>query len=567
LLLEAVAQRHNSLDQLCKLFAVHRRVIIEGLVTLMQAGWIALTSANEFAITGAGKIAIAKAKSFPPNMLVSKKTDYVVMERVGGQIAHTGSVSFQDKRALRRIWQIALRLHASDIPVVLDPGAVSPFLYRDSGEWIRWIVDISPIRRGADFIVTSADPEKHVVTGLPREWEDLLSEEILDRVRHASRPVNVLTEVQQKDFDAFLSASATFPRARQICDKWTVRQEELEFCAIKTDPLTRLRELLSVCRDHVAVVFNELDPAVCTSAIDLFNEFIAKGISVDLVYAGAERPSCGAQKSIDDIRKNEHRYAGLARNAGKFTLTFIEAAPLNVILLNTESGYRAVICSHSLLGSAKEPLWLAMTNQGVVADLCQVLADACSKIGNPVTSPLVSRLRTAAGTCTPTVTDGNNTSHSSIELLEDSQHAAAFREMLADATESLQIVVSHVPESARSLLTVLGRTVEQRSISIALSAATAANSIQGDLVERFKKIGGTLRATSNVPITLLCRDGEEVVLGNYNWMIPFSLRSNEPQRGLGVRIRGRELVSFVLRSYGLADGDHNETADGVVANS
>ena len=42
LILTSLSEEAKGLDQLCVLFAIHRRIVIEVLVTLMYSGWIAL---------------------------------------------------------------------------------------------------------------------------------------------------------------------------------------------------------------------------------------------------------------------------------------------------------------------------------------------------------------------------------------------------------------------------------------------------------------------------------------------------------------------------------------------
>src|SRR4051812_6789753 len=89
LLLEAVREGTATLDGLVDLFCVHRRIVIEGLVTLMQAGWLGLRPGDDhkFEVTDAGRGALAQPGSLPDNIALTEKTAYLVMELVRGQIA------------------------------------------------------------------------------------------------------------------------------------------------------------------------------------------------------------------------------------------------------------------------------------------------------------------------------------------------------------------------------------------------------------------------------------------------------------------------------------------------
>src|SRR5580692_6317095 len=82
-ILEGIRDGHSSIEALERTFHVHRRVLIEGLVTLVHAGWVAIDrKTHELLPTKAGLRAIGRPDALPRNIVVLDQVDYIVGERV-----------------------------------------------------------------------------------------------------------------------------------------------------------------------------------------------------------------------------------------------------------------------------------------------------------------------------------------------------------------------------------------------------------------------------------------------------------------------------------------------------
>lgn len=79
LALEGVDQGLCSIEQLTDTFRVHQRVVIEVVVSLMQAGWVAINrDSHDLITTKAGKEALRRDEALPSNIIVQDRIDYVV---------------------------------------------------------------------------------------------------------------------------------------------------------------------------------------------------------------------------------------------------------------------------------------------------------------------------------------------------------------------------------------------------------------------------------------------------------------------------------------------------------
>ena len=102
LLLRAVQGGEDSLSALAKRFGVHRRLIVQLLRTIMQAGWVSLGAGNtEFVLTSSGQKACGDSAGLPPTIIVADRQQTVVVEKVTGQVARSNRLDFYSRAKLR----------------------------------------------------------------------------------------------------------------------------------------------------------------------------------------------------------------------------------------------------------------------------------------------------------------------------------------------------------------------------------------------------------------------------------------------------------------------------------
>src|SRR6185312_9358843 len=116
LVLAAINEGRRTLNDLAPIFGVHQRLIVEAVVTLMQAGWVSLGAKSyEFSVTPAGKLACGEQKELPPTIVLDTRVNTIVMEKVTGQIARNNEVDFYPRARLRKLWSAGLALPKGDI--------------------------------------------------------------------------------------------------------------------------------------------------------------------------------------------------------------------------------------------------------------------------------------------------------------------------------------------------------------------------------------------------------------------------------------------------------------------
>jgi hypothetical protein len=183
LVLRAVREGAANLDDLTTIFHIHRRLLIEALVTLTQAGWLAVsgTEGRAFVMTAEGEAASGVER--PTSLVVTPRTTYVVMERLAGLVLPNAEVRFVNRRDLGSYWDAALRLLPKIVSNRLDEGQVQHLLPRRQGERVQWIGPIDLDTSNANWLPVDVDLEADSVVGLPDPWKRPLARRVLAETR------------------------------------------------------------------------------------------------------------------------------------------------------------------------------------------------------------------------------------------------------------------------------------------------------------------------------------------------------------------------------------------------
>lgn len=171
MVLRAIQDGVGDLQGMQDVFQVHPRILIEALVTLTQAGWVALSGAEGggFLLTSEGTRASASNKP-PSTTVTATKQSFVLLERLTGGLIGNDEVRFRSAAQLEAVWDDAVRLRPDCHENDLDEGQVRSLLPRRQGEWVRWIGPIDMLSKGAHWIPIGVDTTAGSIVGLPERW-------------------------------------------------------------------------------------------------------------------------------------------------------------------------------------------------------------------------------------------------------------------------------------------------------------------------------------------------------------------------------------------------------------
>lgn len=180
LVMKAIYQGTSRPEELKDIFQVHPRLIIEALVTLTQAGWIAVGGNGSFVLTTVGRQAI-RSGALPKSIMVVDRTSSVIMERLTGGLVTGTAVRFINEHEVKK--HNGIRLHPEATDNNLDEGQVRNLLPCPGDAWIRWVGPIDMMSKGYHYLPVNVNLDANTVGGLPDIWfwslKPLIFEEVM----------------------------------------------------------------------------------------------------------------------------------------------------------------------------------------------------------------------------------------------------------------------------------------------------------------------------------------------------------------------------------------------------
>lgn len=398
LVLKAVSSGVHSMDELRKTFEIHPRLLIESLVTLTHAGWIALgrSSNEQFVPTPEGRRAIAEGQ-VPDSIVISRRTAFVLLERITGTIMPDGEVRYVPKKLLEKegLWDSCVRLRSEIFDNLLDEGQVQQFLPRDQGQRLHWVGPIDMVTKGGHYIPASVDESGSVVHNLPQRSGSYLREIVLDRARGEAAKLHSDAESDIDWEELFGRRKPSQPLSEKSWDisvswgqeAWLIRNDRAheEFL---------LEALASSCHSFL-VLSGSMSLMALERLRPNFLDALARGVDVDILWgSSSERGLLDWMKQLAYEAKQKEFLGRVRFNR--------EASGCNgnVIIWDDSSGVvRAGISSGGWLGSSSLDvvrIGIGVSHPEVVAGLCWYIAGLWASVRSEVLSSVPDRWRRVA---------------------------------------------------------------------------------------------------------------------------------------------------------------------------
>jgi hypothetical protein len=409
LMLQAIALRATgiTLDELRQTFRVHDRLIIESIVTLVRAGWVALAGSDCLVPTAEGA-ATAKRGDRPQGTVNRGARANLIMERVCGLVcseAHD-QVNVRSRRELTsalggnlsRTVKLAVR-HTRNS---LDEGQVQQLLPKRPREWIRWIGPIEMQSRDYHFVPVYIDAEHGEINGLPRSWEPLLRGILLDETR---RRMDEDKESAIEDLPALLAGRRRSQAAR-------TRQAEEYFRAVDISPEDLLWDTAQV-EQHVARMLSRAQttfllvvPTIDTATVEALEkpaaEALQRNVNIDVLWGrtiGDSVPKAGPISALKRIAATN------PSGSGKRLRFNVNPSNVNsrIVIADGPEGLEAIIGGTGplLSGRAPRPIVpaLRIREPALIAEVVQAAAGWWAGTAGEELSSTVDRLRRLASEC------------------------------------------------------------------------------------------------------------------------------------------------------------------------
>lgn len=554
LILEAIGSGITEVNSLVSTFQVHRRMIIEAIVTLMGAGWLNIDAGSgEFGLSVSGKTALTK-KILPEGTLLVERTLYVLMEQVAGQLCPLTDVTFQDKRKLQPIWQKGVAIPKSDIPNIVTTGMVLPFLRWDKEAWIKSIGPITIRRHNTDFIVVNVNPEDRQLSGLPKAWEPLLADILIGAVEKKQSDMPLSSEaIDEKLLQELFFQTAT----RSDIQWWRVRPTDIEMLPETKSTLETIVKMLDGAESHIVVSAATLDISSLHIILEAVKNALARGVAVDLCWGELHTKTAAEESEIQELMARfsletaQNEGLKLKYNAQphgyRFNMVFSTGPTTSVAFLGF-GGLYGTISSRSN--------WLRITHPGLLSELAHYLADAAMLDVDLRSSNMPIRLRNEAGDLARRYAVKQldySEGESEARFIFDDQHIAATVQMLAQAQESAIVVSDELrASSSRGIFPSLIRQLEQKAVTLNLYYQRLHEQNDEETIQNFRKLGGDVNALTSQPPNFLITDHKIAILSAYSFLSEAMTSNPHRLKRIGISVRSQvftdQLLGFLYES-------------------
>jgi hypothetical protein len=577
LLLEAVHTGDlTTTEGLATEFCVHERLVIEGVATLLEAGWIALGDTNLLMVTAAGKRALAEPDRLPPDLVLRDSTEWLVQERVCGQVILQDGVTYarRDDLAKEGEWQQERALPPSaEVPSSLDPGQVVPLLRIGGTAYLHWVGPVDIHRSGEDYLVVTADPETGAIANLPRAWEPALRTHLMDYARYFRE--RMLEREEALPDEGWTKEYHGNDEVDPGPAEWQVDAGSIRLLRSPVEHDQAMREALGAASDYVFVATTELSEAVTRPLLPLLAEALARGISMDVLW-GHQADAASHKRAFDLLKKLEYDSARQG-SGGRLHLNDVPSGcHANLLICAGRSEVGAAFGCHRWLGRAESDeahnLSLRLSSPGPVAYLCRLMADFAARdrklsagsapirlpnlaaelersLIQPFADEYDDPVRVAAERRRPKLIATRERPVVRV-WLERQQRAALVR--LADSARERLLIASPDLDGASALreLDLIASREDHRSGAIRLDVryaqASWSHAQEGVVSERTVKTGGSIVREPRLRASVLVADEDTFVLSSHHWFMPFVPVAQTMSSTIGIEIEGMSATAQLL---------------------
>jgi len=559
MILTAIQQGTSTLGGLQEIFQVHPRLLIEGLVTLTQAGWLAFGGPGRegFFLTSEGREAASSDRP-PATIAVSSRRASVVMERLTGGLISNDEVRFVSKRDLERVWDQARRLSSEISANRLDEGQVQHLLPRKQGEWVRWIGPIDMMSKDNHWVPVNVDLAAGTVVGLPEAWLARLRPIIIAKAAHFAES---LTEDGRTH-----TWKIGVPRRFQIGDAvdrdalripavgWQVILSEDDFYFTEDDHERLLTSVLEEARGSVLVA----SAFANVEKLEVLRPYILatleRGASIDLLWGYMADGSADGRETVEWLRKLAY---SAKRDGLKGVVRFNQVpsgSHAKLLLWDAASGFRACVGSYNwlsaLVGGRRDSrprnVSVRISEPGAVGALARCAAALWSGAESEVLTSTGDRWRRIAADLDRAASRSDPaTTNATIRLILDREHDVLLREWLSTAQHRL-LVASHRLGTACETRLVSGEVERPSGFSFEVLYGYVDLSEAGfaGIAELIRQIGGTLRQIPEFHAKVVVSDASACVT-SYNLLSTDPFGTAQKARELGIIIDGGEPVEWL----------------------
>jgi len=563
-LLEAVREGHATLDALVDLFRVHRRIVIEGLVTLMQAGWLGLRPGGDdkFDVTDAGQEALKQPGALPPNIALTEKPAYLVMELVRGQIAPSNAVFYWERRHLKALWEKGIKIPKADAAFTPETGQVRPLLRPQDAkaEYVRAIGPINFDRHNSDYLVVDVDTANRRLVGIPSAWEAELVDELIERVqRREAELIAKGQSVDDQDLRKLVRITRDDEEDMSNPDVWRVAPDALDFVSGIEAHGRLLADCLRRASSCVVISSAILTRTGINDLLADILDAVKRGVLIDVLWGWPPEPAGGqdhaaALKMLLDLEKNTRSMSV----PGRLQVSEQPSrSNVGLLVADPDGAFEVTLgCCEWLAGKkGASALSVRLRHAGLVSRLCGLVGDMIATDAHLETSASALQLLNASADLDARALTEEPPPQAlekdSIQarLLLDRQNELVLRAVAANARERLILSSRRWNSGAPEIVTALRQAMEGgcRQASVHYGPVEALPAAAQEARGELEKLGADVKPAAE-PCPNYAVVDDHAFVTSRDWLARPRASARPRLCDVGIALRGAGVVERLLAS-------------------
>jgi phosphatidylserine/phosphatidylglycerophosphate/cardiolipin synthase-like enzyme len=550
LVLRAIDEGAVTIDELKSDFQIHPRLLIEAVVTLTQAGWIAVsaTPGESFVLSRQGKNDLSAAQDCPSSLQVRRGETKLLMERISGQFISEEDICYLSNRDIPRDENpLKLSPHVSDLGV--DASRVQGFVPRFHGEWIRWVGPVETMSRDFHWLPVEVEVNSATCTGLPDEWAPFLTDPILSWAAGHSedaekkfKPTRMFKPIRSRN------NGGGGPEINNSNVDVEVKKDDILLDTVSHEQY--LLHVLANAKSQVFIASAFLSRTRVTSFWNAAKTAIERGVTIHLLWGYDADKETLNWLGAESVKLKQARHG----NRLKFNRHQSNSHAKLIIWDNPAGQFIACIGSCNWLSFSESPtkeISVCVSHPVIVSQLCRGASGLWEATGDVMSSVPAFWQRIASQLDEMGLDYKEENPNAKAVLIFDQEHDFALRRWMKHAQRRLLISTHQLgPVASTRIVAIEGR---QRELGFTLSVLYGTSELGGEQIRELglsvQSAGGKLLKANNLHAKVVVFD-DSVCISSYNFLSADPQQTAEGGREVGIVIQGppAEIVTSYLRS-------------------
>lgn len=551
LVLAAIAGGVHSLDDLNSEFCLPKsRLLIEALVTLSRAGWIAIEASTGGFRATAGGIRAAQADTVPPFTIIEAREASIFVDRLTGVLAPNRDMTTYWTRPDAEQSDMWPQRNRPVLPNErIDPARVRDLLPCKADWRIRWVDMPVPVNNSL-WLPVELDFANSTVLNLPDRWQRTLGSQLL--------------AATAKPKQAFRASGDAWPVAARsksdlaLFEEWLGRDDLL---VTNAEHARALQHALATASNMICIASAFFSPLALNGDIrEAMLKAVRRGVQLFFLW-GYERDEA-ARATVQWLKRLRHDASSAGGNI-HFN-TEASGSHAKLLLHDEHDMFRAWVGSCNWLSARLDGplcnlplgnLSVGLRNRDLVARLLHHFQSLWSMSRRSLVSEAPRQLERAAYAMTSQVNDVTTIPSEQrplalVRILRDDDHQGELRALLLAAKERCILYSHKVGSVAYPRLVTLPDAQVNASLNIEIrySESLLEEAEEADLTQLIQSRHGRIDVARGCHAKLLIVD-DAVIITSYNLLSTDPFGKAHAAREVGVVINSK-LISDELSQIG-----------------